>query len=332
MLSSLNLAPAGSIIIGIIVALFALSVILLITVSMRYRSLHHDISIRGGARSSFAVALKNEYSSAYKQYGKDTNTPAIIGNTISTSLGKELFSERFMNHAVSLLVTIGLFGTFLGLSLSVSSLTELLRNSSSDEWLNVLDSVGSGLFSALSGMGVAFYTSLAGVGCSIVFTLLKAIFNPQAQRESLETAAELWLDHVIAPQCTTDAAHDSESQLMALKQELRAHSSAVQTSLNSCTAEMGQVLADATNSLGAMIEYSKEPLRIFYDTVQTFNENVRDFSAVNYDLRGSIERMDLAVRDFGTAVRAATGRSSSQQTADRSYSRPASPQNGGNDR
>ena len=33
MLSSLNLAPAGSIIIGIIVALFALSVILLITVS-----------------------------------------------------------------------------------------------------------------------------------------------------------------------------------------------------------------------------------------------------------------------------------------------------------
>ena len=188
MLSSLNLAPAGSIIIGIIVALFALSVILLITVSMRYRSLHHDISIRGGARSSFAVALKNEYSSAYKQYGKDTNTPAIIGNTISTTLGKELFSERFMNHAVSLLVTIGLFGTFLGLSLSVSSLTELLRNSSSDEWLNVLDSVGSGLFSALSGMGVAFYTSLAGVGCSIVFTLLKAIFNPQAQRESLETA------------------------------------------------------------------------------------------------------------------------------------------------
>ena len=137
---------------------------------------------------------------------------------------------------------------------------------------------------------------------------------------------------MIAPQCATDAVHDSESQLLMLKQELRAHSSAVQTSLNSCTAEMGQVLADATNSLGAMIEYSKEPLRIFYDTVQTFNENVRDFSAVNYDLRGSIERMDLAVRDFGAAVRNATGRSSSQSAQDRGYSRPASSQNGGNDR
>ena len=330
MLNSLNLAPAGSIIIAVILALFVISVILLITVSMRYRNLHRDISMRGGARSSFAVALKSEYSSAYRQYGKDTNTPAIIGNTISTSLGKELFSERFMNHAVSLLVTIGLFGTFLGLSLSVSSLTELLKNSSSDEWLNVLDSVGSGLFSALSGMGVAFYTSLAGVGCSIIFTLLKAIFNPQAQRETLENAAELWLDHVIAPQCVTDAVQDSESQLLLLKQELRAHSSSVQNSLNACTAEMGQVLTEATNSLGAMIEYSKEPLRIFYDTVQTFNENVRDFSAVNYDLRGSIERMDLAVRDFGTAVRAVTGRSSAQSGAGRTYSGSSSPQNGGN--
>ena len=97
MLSSLNLAPDVSIIIGVIVALFVLSVILLITVSMRYRGLHNDISIRGGARSSFAVALKNEYSSAYRQYGKDTNTPAIIGNTISTTLSKELFSERFIN-------------------------------------------------------------------------------------------------------------------------------------------------------------------------------------------------------------------------------------------
>ena len=94
---------------------------------------------------------------------------------------------------------------------------------------------------------------------------------------------------------------------------------------------MGQVLADATNSLGAMIEYSKEPLRIFYDTVQTFNENVRDFSAVNYDLRGSIERMDLAVRDFGTAVRAATGRNSAQSGGDRQHVRPASGQNGGQD-
>ena len=52
-----------------------------------------------------------------------------------------------------------------------------------------------------------------------------------------------------------------------------------------------------------MIEYSKEPLRIFYDTVQTFNDNVRDFSSINYDLRGSIERMDLSLRDFGSALR-----------------------------
>ena len=311
MLSNLNLAPAGTIIIGIIAALFVIAVILLLSVTARYRSIQRDVSNRGGAKGAFAAAVKDDYLDAYKQYGRDTNTPAIINNAVSYRLGKELFCERFMNNAVSLFVTIGLFGTFLGLSLSVSSLTELLKNSSADQWLNVLDSVGSGLFSALSGMGVAFYTSLAGVACSIVFTLLRSIFNPQASRESMETSLEIWLDHVIAPMAYTEVAHDDESRMLQLKQELQAHAAAVETSLGKCTSSLESVLSSTTSSLGNMIEYSKEPLRIFYDTVQTFNDNVRDFSAVNYDLRGSIERMDLAVRDFGNAVRTAMGQPSS---------------------
>ena len=50
-----------------------------------------------------------------------------------------------MNNAVSLFVTLGLFGTFLGLSLAVASLTELIGYSNTSEWLSVLDSVGGGL-------------------------------------------------------------------------------------------------------------------------------------------------------------------------------------------
>ena len=302
-----NLAPAGAIVIAIILILFVIGVILLFTVYIRYRSIQHDLSTRSGGKSGFALALKENYTACYKQYGINTNTPAIINSTVSERLGRLLFCERFMNNAVSLFVTLGLFGTFLGLALSVSSLTELLQTSSSGEWLGILDNVGSGLFSALSGMGVAFYTSLVGVACSILFTFLRSIFNPQAQRESMETTAELWLDHVIAPMSYTEVAADDASRFLQLKQELRMHAESVETSLTNCTEQLEKVLSSTTKSLGGMIEYSKEPLRVFYDTVQTFNENVRDFSSVNYDLRGSIERMDLAVRDFGTAVKTAGG-------------------------
>ena len=296
-----NLAPAGAIVIAFILVLFALAVVLLLGVSARYRMIRNDIVLRGG-KSAFALTLKDDFSTAYRQYGDNTNTPALINNAVQTQLGKLLFAERFMNNAVSLFVTLGLFGTFLGLALSVSSLTQLLSTSSSEEWLGILDNVGSGLFSALSGMGVAFYTSLVGVACSIIFTLLRAIWNPQALRDSLETSAELWLDQTVAPTLTTDAAQDDNGKLITLKKELRAHAAAVERALNDCIDRMQNVMNAAATNLHDSIDYSKEPLRIFYETVQLFNENVRDFSSINYDLRGSIERMDLAVRDFGSAL------------------------------
>lgn len=299
-----NLEPEGMIVIAVILALFIIAVLLLISVSARYRYLQRDLTSKSGSpRSGFALTLRDDFISAYRRFGKDTNTPSIINNAVSTELGKLLFFERFMNNAVSLFVTLGLFGTFLGLALSVGSLTELLGTGNSSEWLNLLDNVGSGLFSALSGMGVAFYTSLVGVACSIVFTILRAIINPASQRQQLETTAELWLDHTVSATVREDFPQDDTARLITLKKELRQHAAAVTNALSSATEQMAQVLSDATKGINASIEYSKEPIRAFHNTVQVFNENVRDFSSVNYDLRGSIERMDIAVRDLGTALR-----------------------------
>lgn len=300
-----NLAPAGAVVIAIIAILFVLAVALLIYVYGRYRRLQRDMVSRDGGGSAFVSFLREDFCAAYRQYGQNTNTPAIINNAVSAKLNGLLFCERFMNNAVSLFVTLGLFGTFLGLALSVSSLTELLSLSSSEEWLSILDSVGGGLISALSGMGVAFYTSLVGVACSIIFTLLRAVFNPQVQREKLETTAELWLDHAVAPQEVTEMAYDDESRMLQLKDELRIHAAAVENALNNATREMQQTLSTTTTALGEMIRYSREPLGVFYDTVNTFNENVRDFSEFNYDLRGNIERMDVTFRDFSSALKQA---------------------------
>ena len=282
----------GLVVIAVILALFALSVFLLLITSARYRHLASMVTGNVDRENGFMRFLVSDFADAYKKYGQNVNTPAIISNGISTKLSGLLLCERFLNNAVSLFVTLGLFGTFLGLSLSVSSLTELISYSNTSEWLSVLDSVGGGLMSALSGMGVAFYTSLVGAGCSILLTVLRSVLSPQAQRELLEARLELWLDHTVAPKLPTDAAQDDSELVNRLVK-------AMETS----AAEIEKSLKDTTNDLKRSILASRELLDGFDKTVDGFNGGVRDFSEFNYNLRGTVERMDVAMRDVVSAMR-----------------------------
>ena len=287
-----SMPASGIIVIAAIAILFVLAVLLLFYTWGRYKGLAG--MVKGGLDrdNGFLRFTVNDFANAYKKYGQDVNTPAIISNAVSTKLSGLLLCERFLANAVSLFVTLGLFGTFLGLSHSVSSLTELISYSNTSEWLSVLDSVGGGLMSALSGMGVAFYTSLVGVACSIVLTLLRSIFSPQAERETLEARLELWLDHTVAPTLLTERAKD-ESEMV--QQMVHAMDSASKT--------MERALQNATGDLKTAIDSSRAPITAFNKTVDSFNGGVRDFSEFNYNLRGTVERLDVTVRDLVSGLR-----------------------------
>jgi len=298
-----NMPAAGFVVIVIIAILFILALVLLFHTYLRYTVLAGKA--RGSAEESrgFKAALLEEYVAAYRQYGRDVNTPAIITNTISGRLSGLLLCERFLNNSVSLFVTLGLFGTFLGLSLAVASLTELIGLSTGTEWLSVLDSVGGGLLSALSGMGVAFYTSLVGAGCSILLTILRTIFNPQSQREKLETKLELWLDTEVAPTLHTEAAKDDADLVKRMIAAMDAAVGEIRGSLDAASA----AYTDATRSSALLLQGAMDKgtnmVGAFDRSVGKFNDGVHDFSEVDYNLRGSVERMDLAVRDLAAALR-----------------------------
>ena len=287
-----SLPPVGLIVIVSIVALFVLAVLLLFYVSARYKHLSSMVTGSLDKDNGFLRFVVNDFASAYKKYGLDVNAPALVQNAVSVKLSGLLLIERFLNNAVSLFVTLGLFGTFLGLSLSVSSLTELIGYSNTDQWLSVLDSVGEGLMSALSGMGVAFYTSLVGVACSILLTLLRSVFSPQAQREKLETQVELWLDHSVAPTLPTEKAKDNAD---LIRQMIHA--------LDAAAESMDKTLKRSTDELKLTLAASQKPLEDFNRTVDSFNEGVRDFSEFNYNLRGTVERMDVCIRDLVSVLR-----------------------------
>ena len=282
-----TMPPVGLVVIVAILSLFVLAFLVLFITYGRYRRLG---SLVGNLNrdNDFLRYVVNSYADAYKRHGRDVNTPAIISEGVSSRLGGSLLCERFLNNAVSLFVTLGLFGTFVGLSLSVSSLTEMLSFSSDSELLSVLD----GLMSALSGMGVAFYTSLVGVACSIMLTILRSIFSVQAAREMLETRLELWLDHDVAPTLPTDAPKDDVELVHQLV-----------LAMDRSAENMDATLMNATNELRGAITASRAPIAAMNKTVENFNNGVRDFSEFNYNLRGTVERMDVTVRDLVGGLR-----------------------------
>ena len=304
-MSVLKAMPStGVIVIGVITILFVIAVLLLFYVKMRYRVLGYKAA--GAANDEargFRSAILEEYTAAYKQFGMEVNTPAIINDVMSRRLPGLLFCERYLNNAVSLFVTLGLFGTFLGLSMSVSSLTELISLSNSSEWLNIMNSVGGGLLSALSGMGVAFYTSLFGAGCSILLTILRTILSPQAERERLETRLELWLDNEVAPSLATEYARNDADLVNRMIDALNSSVSEIRTSLRASADSFDNSTRNASKALTNAISEQKTCLTHFDDSLDKFNEGVHDFSEVDYNLRGSVERMDLAVRDLANALR-----------------------------
>ena len=277
----------GLIVIVVIVLLFFVSIGMLSLVYRRYRKLSWLIDMGAAEDDDFLSGVKSDFQAAYKTDGAETNTPVIIQSAMASGLAGSLFCERFLNNAVSLFVTLGLFGTFLGLSLSVASLTQLISYSNTSEWLSVLDSVGGGLMSALSGMGVAFYTSLVGAACSILLTVFRTIFSPQSQREKLAVQTELWLDHTVAPTLPTDSVKDEPALIQKMI-----------CAMDKTAASMEKSLSDAGADLRKTIEGSRPYLAAFHQTVEKFNSGVHDYAEVDYNLRGSVERMDLAIRDL----------------------------------
>ena len=300
-----NLPPAGIVVIAVILALFALALVLLFHLAARYRLLAAKATGDGRDESGrgFRAALLEEFAAAYQKYGPDVNTPAIISDVMGRRLSGLLLGERYLNNAVSLFVTLGLFGTFLGLSLAVVSLTQLIGYSNTSEWLSVLDSVGGGLLSALSGMGVAFYTSLVGAGCSILLTILRTIFNPQSAREKLETRLELWLDNEVAPTLASGMAKSDAGLVRQMIEAMASSAAEIRKSLAEASASYAQTTARSAASFEKSLAVCTEEVDRFNAAVATFKEGIHDFSEVDYNLRGSVERMDLAVRDLSGAMR-----------------------------
>ncbi len=269
MLNLLNMPIGGLVIIGAILLLFLISLIVLFAVAGKYRRLQRMLahSSVDSEEPSFLSRAKRDFVSVYSQSGPDTNTPAIIENAAAISLRRALAGERFINSVVSLLITLGLFGTFFGLTVAVSSLKELVGNAPEGQWLNI----PGGLLGALTGMDLVFYSALAAIACALVIGFLRALVSPGAQREKLLTMTELWLDHEVAGETAFSGPITVSHSRQDSVHELRAHVEAIRIALGECAKDMAGTLGDATAAMGDVVSQTEQQMEQFSRTIQRFN-------------------------------------------------------------
>ena len=75
-----NMPVAGLAVIVIIAVLFILAVLLLFTTYGRYKHLASMVNGNLNKDNSFLRFVVNDFADAYKKYGQEVNTPAIIAN------------------------------------------------------------------------------------------------------------------------------------------------------------------------------------------------------------------------------------------------------------
>ncbi|MEM7681733.1 MAG: hypothetical protein AAF288_07240 [Planctomycetota bacterium] len=107
-------------------------------------------------QTSSPSLFRDHIDNLYEIFRRDT---AISQDNLITLMHTRLMARnRPVDFASSVLVTLGLVGTIVGLILSSSSINQVVGGAASADTANMLE----GVRKAVGGMGVAFYTTLMG--------------------------------------------------------------------------------------------------------------------------------------------------------------------------
>lgn len=302
----LSLNPIALVIIGIIIFLLLMDLYASNRVRLSYKELTRDVNNTdnqetGVFQNVINNAIKEEFNRSNEKNIKEVNTIAIIEKNIFSELKGTLTWERFIKRSSSLMIVLGLVGTFFGLTLSIAELVDLLSNSG-EALANNGQSITTGLLSSIRGMSVAFVTSLFGISASIIVTITNVLFGAQEAREMYVTSCEAYLDNIIGAQSVdfTDVDEEGRTPLERSFDELGGK---LEENLKEVTKVLSYRMTVATNEMASTAEAIKGSLEQFGDSVESFSENTRDFAEFNHHLRTNIERMSVTFADFTEEIK-----------------------------
>ncbi|MEM1172326.1 MAG: hypothetical protein AAGJ08_25420 [Cyanobacteria bacterium P01_H01_bin.35] len=143
----------------------------------------------------FIEYLEGRFADASSKL-EQVNTGALIDQVYSRQRLLGLVSyeqiEYFCRILPNLLVSFGLLGTFVGITINLTSLSQTI----SDTTANDISSLLKALEVPLEGMGTAFTSSLVAILFSAIVTSVNLIFNTSLAKTRLVSLLEDYLDNI----------------------------------------------------------------------------------------------------------------------------------------
>lgn len=155
-------------------------------------------SQRSGEAPVKAPQLLAPLAALLRQRGKQMQITTTSTRSILDSVATRIDEAReITRYLVSLLIFLGLLGTFYGLATTVPALVDTIRSlapQDGETGVDVFSRLMTGLESQLGGMGVAFASSLLGLAGSLVVGLLE-LFAGHGQNRFYRELEE-WLSSI----------------------------------------------------------------------------------------------------------------------------------------
>ncbi len=123
------------------------------------------------------------------------NTGALIDQVYIKHLLKNEQIDYFCRFFPNLLLSLGLLGTFLGITMNLAELSQTIN----DFGVGSIDALVEQVQRPLQGMGVAFISSLTAVACSAVLTVVNLLRNTSIAKYQLISALEDYIDNIYGP-------------------------------------------------------------------------------------------------------------------------------------
>ncbi|MDA8211586.1 MAG: hypothetical protein M0021_06885 [Clostridia bacterium] len=278
---------------------------------------------KGNEQVNTGVLLEDAYESV-----------KIVGRPLEVDL------ERVARVCLSILLMLGLIGTFLGLTQSLFEIKGVLQQMGVDTLAkgDLLGQIIQRLLIPLQRMSTAFVTSLAGIGSAMILSVTALILRVEQRREAFFIEAEDFLDNELFPtlprpnsiQGAADVLGEKFQILFAgLSKELAGN---FEQALNQMSAEMKELYRTLQGSLKEIAEVStnlsqsgeafaggaKLMERISFGLGQQVNlmgkstgalgESIASVSYAVTRLDGALEGMALAVRNSNDILAATAGR------------------------
>ena len=223
----------------------------------------------------------------FRTGGESVALSTVSTQSILDSIGNRLDERREISrYLISLLVFLGLLGTFWGLLGTIGSIGETIQSLDprSGDANDVLDALKGGLKAPLDGMGTAFSSSLFGLAGSLVLGFLDLQSGQAQNRFYLEL--ENWLSSVtdlgrdMAP---TGAGGDNVSRAM---ERLTA---SVQGGGNN--QRTNAALANLAEGIQSLVKHMRSEQQLIRDWVETQNASQADIKRLLDQLNKTLPKV-----------------------------------------